>query len=247
MAREVRALKALAAASGAEALPAAVFAWPSSEKPSDSAANGFVSPFYPGPPLTFRDPIPEAVLVTLAHVHAQCSNIEALEWTWSADAAHFEGTHANAMAALAASERFRTTTATPVLLQERLARIGRSTRLREASDFLPRSLTHGDMHPGNIVLRADGSPVIIDWGNACIALPMLDLANIVAIDSPEWRTYLAAYRRAGGTIDEATCRRAYWWARAITGLQYLPWIAEHTSDTPRMIAQIEEAEERLLA
>ncbi len=35
------------------------------------------------------------------------------------------------------------------------------------------------------MLRSDGLPMIIDWGNVYVALPMLDLANIITIDSPE--------------------------------------------------------------
>jgi aminoglycoside phosphotransferase (APT) family kinase protein len=87
----------------------------------------------------------------------------------------------------------------------RLERVGRSDSLRTISDTLPRSLVHGDMHPGNIVLRSDGLPVIIDWGNVCVAPPMLDLANIIRIDSTEWDIYLDAYRAAGGKIDAQTC------------------------------------------
>ena len=57
--------------------------------------------------------------------------------------------------------------------------------------------------------------MIIDWGNACLAPPMLDLANIVELGSPEWATYVAAYEAAGGAFDAAVAERAYWWARAI--------------------------------
>ena len=37
------------------------------------------------------------------------------------------------------------------------------------------SLLHGDLHPGNILLTADG-PVVIDWTNASIGPPGADLA-----------------------------------------------------------------------
>jgi hypothetical protein len=244
-AREVRALELLATIPKAPALPEIIASWWSAERPDDLAANGFTTPFYPGRALTFDDPIPDVVLVSLARVHAACRGTEGFDWTWTFDAAHFADTHANALAALGASARFRATTADHIGWLTRLERLCRSEVLREASDDLPKSLVHGDMHPGNIILRADGSPVIIDWGNACIAPPMLDLANIVRIDSPQWHTYFAAYREAVGGIDEATSRRAFWWARAATGLQYLPWVAEHTADASRTIVQIEEAHERL--
>jgi aminoglycoside phosphotransferase (APT) family kinase protein len=37
------------------------------------------------------------------------------------------------------------------------------------------SLLHGDLHPGNVLLTADG-PVVIDWTNAAIGPPGADLA-----------------------------------------------------------------------
>lgn len=246
LAVEIRALEFLATVLGATALPEVIVSWPSAERPFDQEAKGFASPFYPGGKLTFDDPIPDAVLVTLARVHAECCHTEALGWTWTFDAAHFERRHAYALAVLSASEHFKATTADHAEWLNRLERVGRSDRLRDAGYELPKSLVHGDMHPENIVLRADGSPVIIDWGNACVAPPMLDLANIISIDSTGWHTYLSAYRKAGGTIDEPTCRRAYWWARAATGLFYLPWIAEHKPDATRMIVQIEDANDHLL-
>ena len=246
LAAEIRSLEVVSAVSGASALPEVIASWSSMKRPNDPEANGFVSPFYPGGPLTFDDTIPEAVLVTLARIHAECSQTAAFGWAWVFDAAHFAQTLENALSALSSSDRFRATTADHIKWLKRLERVGNSDLLCDASHDLPKTIVHGDMHPGNVVLRADGSPVVIDWGNACIAPPMLDLANIIAIESPQWRTYLSAYSAAGGTIDEVTLRRAYWWARAATGLAYLPWIAGHKSDAPRMILQIEDANERLL-
>ncbi len=242
---EVSSLVALRAVPGAEAAPDVVVAWQSPGRSSDQQANGFVNPFYPGGPLTFDDRIPEPVLATLARVHAHCHGSSSVEWTWTFDRAHFRRQHERAMAALDGSANFRTTTPDHAGCLRLLERLGRSEALAAWTDALPRSLTHGDMHPGNIVLRRDGSPVVIDWGNACVAPPMLDLANIVRIDSPEWQIYLAAYREARGEVDEATCRRAYWWARAATGLQYLPWVAEHTAGAEGMVRQVAEAEAQL--
>jgi Ser/Thr protein kinase RdoA (MazF antagonist) len=245
LAAEVQVLKALATVSGAIAVPEVIMSWPSVEHPAAQRENGFISPFYPGGPLTFDDLIPHTVLVTLARVHAACCQTSKFDWTWTFDATHIDRLHANALAKLSASDHFKATTADHVEWLRRLERIGRSDSLRTVSDALPRSLVHGDMHPGNIVLRSDGLPVIIDWGNVCVGPPMLDVANIIRIDSTEWDIYLDAYRAAGGKIDAERCRRAYCWARAATGLRYLPWIAEHKPDASRMIMQIEEAAEGL--
>jgi thiamine kinase-like enzyme len=103
------------------------------------------------------------------------------------------------------------------------------------------------MHPANIMTRPNGSPVIIDWGNACLAPPMLDLANIIELGSPEWETYVAAYRAAGGAFDAAVAERAYWWAKAATGLMYIGWAVDNSDRATALIAQIENANARLAA
>jgi hypothetical protein len=76
---------------------------------------------------------------------------------------------------------------------------------------------------------------------------MLDLANIIELGSPEWATYVAAYEAAGGALDAATAGRAYWWARAVTGLMYVAWAVDNSDRTPALIAQIEDATKRLTA
>jgi hypothetical protein len=39
---------------------------------------------------------------------------------------------------------------------------------------LPDALVHGDLHPGNVIAAADG-PVLLDWGDAGIGHPLLDV------------------------------------------------------------------------
>jgi len=247
-AHEVRALRALAAVSGAEAAPELVVAWTSADHPDDQDENGFVSPFYPGEPLHFGDPIPPAVTVTLARLHAACPSGDAAAWAWAFDGARIDGLMDFALRSAAASARFRTEVASHDEWQARLARAAAAPVLREAADALPRTLTHGDMHPGNIVRRADGSPVIIDWGNACLASPMLDLANIIEIESDDWALYWRAYRGAGGALEAGRSRAAYWWAKAVTALMYVPWAATNApAHAPRLIAQLEDATARLAA
>jgi hypothetical protein len=237
-AREVRALEAIAAVPGADAAPELVAAWTTADTPEDAEASGFVSPYYPGPALHFGDPIPAGVLTTLARIHA---GAEADAWARPFDAARIDALQAFALRTVAASERFRAGTPDWPRWAQRLETAAASPALREAADSLPRTLTHGDMHPGNIVARADGTPVIIDWGNACLAPPMLDLANIIGLGSTDWEIYLAAFEAAGGQLDPATLTRAFWWARAVTGLMYVPWAADHSDRAPALIAQMEDA------
>jgi hypothetical protein len=245
LAREVRALELVSSMEGAVACPQILAAWTSPDRPDDPAANGFVTPFYAGPALHFGDPIPTAVIATLARLHATYADPGQLGWTWTFDAGHLERLRNGAIETLSASERFRRATPDHGAWLERLRRAAGSDLIAAATESLPRCLTHGDMHPGNVVRHADGTPAIIDWGNVCIAPPMLDVANIIAIDTPEWETYLAAYRAAGGVADAASARRGYWWARAATALMYVPWAAENSSRAPDLVAQIEAANERL--
>jgi aminoglycoside phosphotransferase (APT) family kinase protein len=244
-AREVSALELVGAVPGGTACPELVAAWISADAPADPDASGFVSPFYPGETLHFGDPIPVGVLATLACVHAAAGAMPAPGWAWAFDAAHVERLQQGSERALAASARFRSRTPDPAAWAARLALAASSPALREAAERLPRTLTHGDMHPANILTRADGSPVIIDWGNACLAPPMLDLANIIELGSPQWGIYVAAYRAAGGAFDPVVAERAYWWAKAMVGLMYVAWAVDNSDRAPALIAQIEAANARL--
>ena len=76
---------------------------------------------------------------------------------------------------------------------------------------------------------------------------MLDLANIIELGSPEWATYVAAYEAAGGAFDPGVAARAYWWAKAVTGLMYIPWAVDNSDRAPALISQIEDATARLAA
>jgi hypothetical protein len=242
-AREVQALSAIAGVRGAAAAPELVAAWTSDNAPADEGASGLVIPYYPGPALHFGDPIPAGVLTTLARIHAGAAPADS--WARPVDAGRIDALRAFAQRTLAASEQFKALADDWPHWAQRLEAAAAAPALREAAESLPRTLTHGDMHPGNIVTRADGSPVIIDWGNACLAPPMLDLANIIEPGSADWRIYLTAFESAGGRLDAAVATRAFWWARAVTALMYVPWAADHSDRVPALIAQMEDATARL--
>jgi aminoglycoside phosphotransferase (APT) family kinase protein len=246
-AREARALEALAAIEGAVARPELIASRISHDQPDDLDASEIVTPFYPGATLRFGDPIPAAVLVTLARLHAATSSTETNAWAPGFGAARVEWLVERAARALAVSERFKATEPDHAAWLGRLQSAGAEPRLREAAEALPRALTHGDMHPANIVLDAEGAPIILDWGNVAAAPPTLDLANIIDIDGLDWRLYLDACAAAGGQVDEGAARCGYWWARAATALGYIPWAAESSAHAPRLIAQVEDANARLAA
>ena len=133
LAREVQALKVASAVPGVSALPDVIAAWISPERPDDPEANGFVTPVYAGPELHFGDPIPPAVIETLARVHAACADLASLGWTWTFDADHLARLKANTVTALGASERFKATTPDHRAWLQRLDRAGGDELLAAAT------------------------------------------------------------------------------------------------------------------
>jgi aminoglycoside phosphotransferase (APT) family kinase protein len=69
-------------------------------------------------------------------------------------------------------------------------------------------LAHGDYHGDNILLRDDGAPFVIDWGNICVSDGRADLAWTLLLSStygrPEMRErILREYERiAGGRMED---------------------------------------------
>jgi Ser/Thr protein kinase RdoA (MazF antagonist) len=245
-AREVEAMR-LAASLGAATFPRIAASRVAAESPDNPEASLFVSPFYAGRDLIFGDGAPVAVMRDLARLHARFERQARPGWSWRIDRTHAARLHASACDALAASARFRATTPDHADLLSRLGAIGPvSPLITEAEDFPP-TLVHGDVHPGNFILSAQGDHTLIDWGNACWAPAMIDLANMVPLASPIWAAYLKAYRAAGGATPEPALLRSWRWARGVTALMYLPWVAEFRDDAAAMTAQALEADVALAA
>lgn len=99
---------------------------------------------------------------------------------------------------------------------------------RELLGFPPlgRAVLHGDVHPGNAMIRRkrmEDQPVLLDWGRARIGSPLEDVASwlrSLGFWEPEARrrhdTLLAAYLAARGLPAQAdrNTREAYWIAAA---------------------------------
>ncbi|WP_437282162.1 aminoglycoside phosphotransferase family protein [Sorangium sp. So ce375] len=95
---------------------------------------------------------------------------------------------------------------------------------------LGRAVIHGDVHPGNVIVRQrDGvvEPVLLDWARARIGSPLEDLSSwLQALGTwePEARrrhdTLLAGYLSARGFARELSrpLRDAYWFAAASNAL-----------------------------
>ncbi len=90
-----------------------------------------------------------------------------------------------------------------------------------------RTIIHGDVHPGNVIVRPGGGVALIDWGRARIGSPLEDIASwlhSLGCWEPEARrrhdTLLRVYlesRRPPQRLTDAV-REPYWLASASNGL-----------------------------
>jgi hypothetical protein len=195
-----------------------------------------VLPFYDGPALGPDDDVPGEVWTALGRVHAHwCRRrprgVPVVDAAWWATMVTGR--------TLPAVRRARERTGN-VLFDEVEALLERwsvEPRLRAALAVLPRTLTHGDAHRGNVLIAADGG-VLIDWGNARVAPAGLDLATMAAQGAEPTQAYRAAVG-AGSTPPELH-EVERWWAQAHVHVQYLGFAADHLGQT-RVAEMIETA------
>ncbi len=231
---EARLMNALNRSMNNSAVPQVI----ASDETADPA--WFVTPWYPGPALTWEDALPPAILRLLAAVHA-----------------HFEGRGAEFPGVpLLDADFFRRTIDLGIAAlvgdafaveRARLERIRENPKLYAALASFPLTLVHGDVHPGNILKSSEGF-VLIDWGTARIAPAMLDIANMVEMGSNEWDIYLSAWEEASARkADPRLTVLSYHWATIQVNVQYLGWVVEHRSaDKVRsMVQRACEAEEKI--
>jgi Phosphotransferase enzyme family len=86
---------------------------------------------------------------------------------------------------------------------------------------LPDTLVHGDFHPGNV--RSDGtSRVIIDWGDATVGHPAMDIARLTETLAPaEGATLVASWaKRWRGTVPGSDPERALELLRPVIAALY---------------------------
>ena len=107
------------------------------------------------------------------------------------------------------------------------------------------SLTHGDFHPWNILIRADGAPFVIDWTQADVSDPRLDLAwtliLMLTVAGPEMRdAVLAGYERATGSRV-----RDLWFFEAMASLKRVIGIWVSLTEGPEKVGMRPGAEEMM--
>jgi aminoglycoside phosphotransferase (APT) family kinase protein len=244
---EVQVMQALNEVPTAQAIPLVIDFAGDSSVSDESGTNWFITPLYEGAFLTFEDEVPTSVIESLARVHAYfASRVEQLDWLCHVDAGVFLHTLDRAMEGLIEAQSRRPHPA--------LAAVRRDLELASedpvpltALGKLPVTLTHGDVHPGNIINLSDARSILIDWGNARIAPPMLDLANMVEIDSPNWTTYLSTWEAANGeAMDANIARLGYYWATVMINVQYLPYVASRWPEDTEAVAHVQSMGMRLL-
>jgi aminoglycoside phosphotransferase (APT) family kinase protein len=243
--REVRVMQALGAVPETAAVPATI-ACGESMTAGGEGSHWFVTPLYEGTHLTFEDEVPRLVVDSLARVHAHfAARVDELGWLPRMDGRAVRRAFDAALESLRAAQGRRSD---PLLARAHRALASASTDpvLSHALEALPVTLVHGDVHPWNIVCLPDGGSVLIDWGNAQVAPGMLDLANLVEIDSLNWATYLSAWEKATGEAMEGDLARlGYHWATTMINLQYLLYVAGQWPEDPEAPAGILGMVERL--
>lgn len=158
-----------------------------------------VSSHHPGPALAEGPDVPAGLWTTLARVHAHWLG-KRPRGVPVCDAAWWRHLCVGRIRphVVAAGER----TGEPVFAEvaDALARWAEDPAMHRALAVLPRTLVHGDLHRGNVLLAADG-PTLIDWGNAKVAPPEFDLAVLRAQGAVDLAGYHAERARAAIRAD----------------------------------------------
>jgi len=121
-------------------------------------------------------------------------------------------------------------------------------RLYQALASLPLTLTHGDVHPGNIIQPSTAPAVLIDWGNARVAPAMLDVANLIKLGAESWQQYLSAWAEVTQEpLNSHLAQLGYHWATIMVNTQYLPYAVDFTppENVAQMVIKIVEAQKKI--
>ncbi|HEY2203757.1 MAG TPA: phosphotransferase [Pseudonocardia sp.] len=205
---EVAAVRAVAAVPGAE--PVALAAGP----------GWLVLPLRSGPPLGPDQPVPDAVWDLLARVHAHW-------WTRRPDGvpvvdAAWWGRLCERTLVAVRGASARTGEREFAAAERALLSWGADPRVAAALARLPATLVHGDAHRGNVLGDA-----LIDWGNARVAPPGLDLATLRAQGAADTSRYEETLARCGVRPAPGLGALQRDWADVQVHVQYLGFAADH--------------------
>jgi len=216
------------------------------ERGEDEHGHWLITPFYVGN-RGAKASIPPSVFESLALLHARyakdwmdLSGIPVVDSDWWRDIC--------LSYALPVVDKHAAGNPYPVLDRAKavLTAAANDARIVEVLDRLPRTLLHGDVHPGNILVAADRS-TLVDWGSSRIGPPMLDLANVTERDSTQFTAYAKAWEGATGSpLDSAEVELGYLWAAVQIPIQYLAWVVSARS-LADVAATLDQAETGLSA
>lgn len=99
---------------------------------------------------------------------------------------------------------------------------GESFRADERLRRFTPAFRHGDLWYGNLLIDEDRMTGVIDWEDAALGDPALDLANQLGADERFFQVALAAYRAAGGRWGADEEYRARRWHEAVC-FQWISW------------------------
>lgn len=197
-----------------------------------------VIPLYEGGPVD-SDRFPPALFESLAEVHATwLGRADDIDGVIRADAKWFSELCLDHV-----TEAVVDSAGAHEGLVARLAALGTDGRVAEALACLPTTLCHGDVHPGNVVVGHRGA-VLIDWANARVGPPFMDIVNMTGRDSRNAGLYLARLQElAGDAWPEHVYGPAWTYAVLQINVQYLPaGLKAHGVDyASGMLARAEEA------
>ncbi len=193
----------------------------------------FIYPYYAGEALSWDDPVPKELLHMMAQVHWRFEGREdEFSEVLRVDRSFLLQCFDSGVTSLASQGE---------LFYQELAllkQIREDEQVYSVLKSLPMTLTHGDVHPGNLIRAGVEQAMLIDWGNARFAPAALDLANMVDFGSPEWKDYLAAWEGESGLkMDERQAELGFCLAEIVVNTQYLPFAVEHlpSEDARRMV------------
>lgn len=198
----------------------------------DAEGMWLITPFLSGTPLPDRDtPVPANLFGSLARLHAHfhgAANIPGAiprvtpQW-WQRLCHHW-------VLPQVGRHRGRHPAGTFTRADTLISRAATHPAVRRALGRLTPTLLHGDVHSGNVLVDGDQAS-LIDWGSCRAGPAMLDLANLVPLDSDGFSVYRQTWHDVtGSSLDTDSAELGYWWAALQIPVQYLPWTMGNLTD-----------------
>jgi fructosamine-3-kinase len=212
----------------------------------DEEGAWLISPFLPGSPLPDRDaPVPANLFDSLARLHARFrgavnvpTGIPRVDPDWWQQLCH------QWVLPQVGRHRGRHPAGTITRASALISRVAVHPAIRRTLTRLSSTLLHGDVHPGNVLINGQRA-WLIDWGSCRVGPAMLDLANLVSLDSDGFAVYRQTWEEVTGSpLDTGSAELGHRWAALQIPIQYLPWMIENLT-AAEVQAGLDRAEQAL--